>query len=303
MSGKWWRRALWAGLVTWVAACGRGGSSELDPGAPVGSPGPAKRVLPTNAAAVDFVLDLVEPERIVALPDTVDEFANVAIDPARFGPERRFHEFTAEVLLGFRPDLVIVSPWQGQDTIDRLGEAGVRVLELKPVETLDDIRDLLTVLGAELGVPERAAAKLAEFDRRVLALREAAEARPAWKAVSYTNYGSGGWAAGSGSTADLVLGLAGLVNQAKEAGRVGHDSVDIETLLTWDPDWIVVSRPSETYGATRAFLEGESALRGLACLREGRIAEVPANLYSTTSHFLVEAAEALAAELDTYAAR
>ena len=257
----------------------------------------------TAAAAVDFVLDLVAEERVVALPYTVDEFANVPIDHLRFGPERRFQDFTAEVLLGFRPDLVIVSPWQGQDTIDRLREAGVRVLELQPVKDLEDIRALLVQLGAELGVPEHAAERLADFDRRVAALREAAKGRQSWRAVSYTNYGSGGWAAGGSTTADLIMTLVGLTNQAKLAGRMGHDAVDIETLLTWDPDWFVVSRPSDTYGATRAFLESESALADLACLRAGRIAEVPTNLHSTTSHFLVAAAEALAAELDAYVAR
>lgn len=280
-------------VLSTLGACGPTEREE-----PASKTGIRTRVVPTNAAAVDYVLDLVSPERIAALPNTALEFTNTEVDLSTFDADQRFDDFKAEVILSYDPDLVIASPWQGQDTIDRLREFGIEVIELSAVQSLEDIRRTLQLLGKALDAEDRSAELLADFDRRCAVLRTASEERPAGSGVSYLNYGSGGWVAGGGTTADLILKLAGIENRAAQEGRRGHDTLDIETLLTWDPEWIVISKPSETYGATRAFLEGEPALEGLRCLLEGNIAEVPADLFSTTSHYLVRAAEALASELE-----
>jgi ABC-type Fe3+-hydroxamate transport system substrate-binding protein len=255
------------------------------------------RILPTNASAVDYVLSLVDAERVVAIPNTVDDYANVPGLDA-FGEDERFNQFSAEVLLSFAPDLIVASPWQGKDTIARVRAAGVRVFELGTVKSLDDINRSLLELGEELHATERAQHLVDDFAMRVAAMKTAAAVREPISAISYTNYGSGGWAAGAGTTADMVLGLAGIENLAAQEGRSGNETLDVETLLTWDPDWIVVSKPSGAYGATRAFLENEASLIGMSCLKSGQIAEVPAALHSTTSHFLVDAAEALVEEID-----
>jgi len=290
MNRNWIRIGLFV-LVAAFASCG----------SPVAEPAAKEkytRVLPTNAAAVDLVFDLIGSSNIAAVPRTVDEFANVTVDPVQFTANKRFGQFSAEVLLAFEPDLVVVSPWQGRDTVERLREAGVRVVELRAVQSFDDLRRGIAELGEILDANTRASELLREFDANCASLSEAAEARKGQTAICYTNYGSGGWVAGQGTTANMVLELAGLTNLAAEAGRTGHDTVDIESLLTWDPDWIVVSKPSEAYGVTRSYLEGEEALAGLRAITENRIIEIPAALYSTTSHFLVGAAEALDVELD-----
>lgn len=285
--------ALLAALGAVLAACGGGGPVAPGTGGP-GDPD-ARRLLPTNAAAVEFLVDLAGTDEVVGLPYTALEFCCVDLGDL---PERvpTFTEFSAEVLLSFAPDLVVVSPWQNIDAVDRLEEAGVEVVVLPAVEGLEDVRRGLVEVGAALGADARAAALLADLDGRVAALTERVAARPGLRprALSYTNYGSGGWGAGAGTTAALVMELAGLDNALAETGRTGHDAVDLEQLLDLDPDLYVVSKPSETYGVTRAYLEGEAALAGTRAVAGGAIAEVPANLYSTTSHHLVRAAEALA---------
>ncbi|MDF1800928.1 MAG: ABC transporter substrate-binding protein [Planctomycetota bacterium] len=280
-------------VLALTAALGLSCSGDA-PRSPVEPGSTALRILPTNAAAVDFLVDLVGVECIVGLPYTALEFACAPIDGAAFEGGGTFDSFTAEVLLAFDPQIVVVSPWQNHDTIERLESAGVRIVTLPVIEDLDDVRAGLVQLGAELDAEERATELLAELDARVAALAERTARTTPLRAVSYTNYGSGGWAAGSGCTADVVIRLAGLTNAVAESGRSGHDSIDIEGLLTLDPDLFVVSRPSETYGVTRAYLEGEEGLAGMACMQAGAIVEVPTNLYSTTSHYVVAAAEALA---------
>ena len=294
------RGRLLGTLLAGLAACAPTGAprGELAGAAP----GPPMRVVPTNATAVDYVLDLIEPARVVALPDTVEDYATVSLELERWPAERRFSQFSAEVLLDFDPDLVIVSPWQDQSTIERLSESGVRVVELPKVESLDDIRASIRVAAEALQAEERAQLLLADFDARVEALERAARARGRVAGLVYTNYGSGGWAAGGGTTAHHMLLLAGVDNVAAEAGRQGHDMLGIEELLSMDPDILVISQASRDYGVTRAFLEQEPALASLGAIAEGRIVELPAALFSTASHHLLDAAEALAREVDALVA-
>ena len=255
------------------------------------------RVLPTNATAVDIVFDLVGPERVVAVPDTVADYATVALDLEYWKGDRVFAELSAEVLLALDPDLVVVSPWQDQGTIDRLVESGIEVMELPPVSELDDIREAIKMTGAALHAEEQAAELLTDFNARVAKLEKAAQANEKVTGLVYTNYGSGGWTAGSGTTAHHLLELAGVENVAATAGRVGHDGVDIETLLDMDPYILVISKPSRDYGVTRAYLEGEKALASLEAIAEDRIIELPSGLFSTASHHVLDAAELLAREV------
>ena len=133
-----------------MAACG--GAAE-EPLVPSDDPASFERLLPTNAAAVDLLVDLVGTDAIVGLPYTALEFACAPLDgladPDTGVPT--FVEFHAERLLAFDPDLVVVSPWQNADTVARLEESGVTVVVMPSVETLDDVRAGLVELGAVLG--------------------------------------------------------------------------------------------------------------------------------------------------------
>jgi len=112
--------------------------------------------------------------------------------------------------------------------------------------------DCLHVLATALGADERGRAVEAALAPRLTALR--ARNLPPLSAVSYTNLGTGGWVAGSGTTADILFALVGLENAAARAHLVGHREIDLEGLLSLAPDVIVVGAPDEKEGivSTRA---------------------------------------------------
>ena len=269
-------------------------------GAPTGTSDPPSlppsRVLPTTTGAADLVLALISPDRVVAVPKPYLEFA---VEQGIAWPEgSTFTRFTAEGLLARNPDLVVTGAWQSQDTISWLEQSGVKVLELPKIDALDDIRASIEALGSALFAEERARALLQEIERRTEALQASSGPRRSLTALAYTNFGSGGWAAGKGTTADLMIRLTGLVNAAGGERREGHGSINIEELLELDPDFLVISRPSDAYGATLAFLRAEPALAHLSSLKNGRVIELPSALFSSSSHHLLTAAEALASAVD-----
>ncbi len=258
---------------------------------------PPRRVLPANAGAADLCLALLEPERVAALPQAAFEYSRVGQESGRWSALPRFQGFDTESLLAHRPDLVLAHGWQSPETLASLRRSGVYVLVLPLPLVWDDVREAVRACGRAFGEEARAAQLLAELDRRVELLRARAGAERL-AALSYVNLGTGGWAAGKGTTADILFELAGLRNAAAEAGLEGHATLDHEGLLVMDPDVIVVGVEGDgDMRPTEAYLRAEPSLASLRALREGRVVGLPQRLFTTSSTELVAGAELLAQRL------
>ncbi len=134
----------------------------------------------------------------------------------------------------------------------------------------------------------------ADLKRRQAALASAAEGKPRLRVLPYTNFGSGGWSAGAGTTLDILIRLAGYENAGAEVGLKGHFRADNERLLTIDPDLILVPEGNAEYSPSAAYLRAEEVLQDLAALRKDGVVQIPAVLYQSNSHTLMEAAEVFA---------
>ena len=267
-------------------------------------PAPPQRILLGNASAVDMVTALVGPERVVALPEQALAFSRLAEGLGPFDAVATFDRFEAEVVLSFRPDLVVCDPWATTSTVARLRELDVPVLSLPQVVAFDDVLASLEVLGRALGAEDRAAELVADLERRTRQLAERARRRVELRALSYTNSGAGGWSAGKGTTNHELITLAGLANATAEAGRVDHVRTSFEELYALDPDFLLVGdyRPGMEDGGSRRFLAEEPALAELRAVREDRVLLIPARLFSASSQEIVAGAEALADAVDAWLA-
>jgi ABC-type Fe3+-hydroxamate transport system substrate-binding protein len=271
----------------------------LPDGATLRVPERAKRILPMSASAVDYVISLAPREHIVAVPSTATDYSVGLQDRDPWPEADMVLEFSAEAMLARDPDLVIAHVWQTPaEALDVVEAAGVPVLRLGTVESLQDVLDTVHLVASAVDEP-RAGAQLAhELQQRAAALSDGAGDRAGLRALSYTNFGSGGWSAGSGTTAHVLIELAGMQNAGATDDRVGHYELDIERLLMLDPDVILLSESTSEYSASRSFLESEAALSSLSALEREWLVSLPASLFSTNSHHLMDSAERLAGEVD-----
>jgi iron complex transport system substrate-binding protein len=288
-----------------VAGCSDGSSSAAAPGPLVrafgrgGEPlrydAPPSRILPTNAAALDFVAALVGPERVVALPETAATYSIVPVGEAPWRDKPTLVDYTAEKVLALDPGLVVAHAWQDANATAILRRAGVGVVELPDVTEFEHLALVLRALGDLLHAEERAEEEIAALEARREALVAGRPAR-ARSALFYSNFGAGGgWTAGAGTVEALILRLAGLDNAAADAGIEGHPQVDLEQLLSLAPDLLIVPASGEDseFSATRAFLDGEPLAQELEAVRAGRLIVLPVRLYSTASQQILDAAEAI----------
>ncbi len=253
------------------------------------------RILPVNASAVDFLASLVEPSRVVALPETVGRYAT-------FLPEGGWqslpvmHDLETESVLVRDPDLVIAHSWQDQSSIESLRRAGIPVLRLPETHEYDRLREVVLALGELLDVEDVSQALVRDCDARVEALASRSSRSKATM-MTYSNYGTGGWTAGSRTTFDVVISLAGYENAAATAGIESHARVEIETLLRIDPDVLIVAE-SDGDDPTLSLLSSDEIFQGLSAVRLGRIVSLPGRLALADSHRVVDAAESLVAAVE-----
>jgi ABC-type Fe3+-hydroxamate transport system substrate-binding protein len=258
-------------------------------------PEPPQRILPLNASAVDALNVLVEPGRVVGLPQTALNYSTLLNDREAWLALSRYEETSATALLGYEPDFVISHEWQAATALPYLRRADVPVLVLPMPKSLDDACAQVTLLGEVLDCSDRAAALLADIERRRAALIETSASRSEVRVLGYSNYGTGGWAAGQGTTVDIVIALAGMQNAARDAELENFQEINYEVLLRMDPDLILVEdADGGAAGPTESLLMSEPALSRLRAVTTGGIARLPRRLSSTTSHQMIEAAEMLA---------
>jgi iron complex transport system substrate-binding protein len=258
-------------------------------------PAPPRRILCANAAWVDFVTLLVGPERLVALPAEAFGYSRLTGQERRWEAVARLPVFDAERALALAPDLVLGHAWQKPETFVALRRAGVPTLAIAVPHTWDDVVATLDLLGTILGERTRVRELQTGLETRRAALLERARPYAGLRVLSYTNLGAGGWTAGSGTTADVLIALAGLRNAAGEAGLVGDVTAPRERLIAIAPDVFLVGRPdrSESSPPSADFLLGDPDLRELEAIRERRIVALPPALFTALSPELLAGAEAL----------
>jgi iron complex transport system substrate-binding protein len=272
----------------------RGGTTIDVPARPM-------RILPASTALLDWLEPLVDPARLVAVPNLTEKYSLVATSPraTEFLARPRFAHFLSDQLTELAPDLVLVQAWHDQATRDRLVESGIAVVELPLVAEWNEVLDGTRLLGELLDEGARAADLVADLTRRRELLAERRRGH-APRVVVYANYNSGsiGTVTGKGSTMHLCVELAGARNAAAERGLAQHADADLELLFTLDPDVLVIPHGDDGGSTTRDYIRSTRALDGLRAVREGHIAELDGRLIEAASFHVLYAAEALATELE-----
>lgn len=265
-----------------------GAGEELAP------PTHATRVLAASASAFDVIVDLLPRERIAAIPRPALEWSPLPGGREAWTDFPVLERFEGELALALEPDLVVASTWTERAPLAAVREASIYVLELPDAGTWDDLTAAVTRVGEVVGTTERAREVVDDLARRRAALADAATDSRALRVLAYSNFGAGGTTAGTETTVDLMIRLAGHVNAAAEAGLARHPQLSLEQVIAIDPDVFLTASGRDGVHPGAEFLRSEEALAGLRAIRDGRIVVLPADLYSTASHRVLDAAEELA---------
>lgn len=245
-----------------------------------------RRIVSLNTISDHLLLDLVEPERLIAITQYTAEGHP---DAWRFGARPAVgRSDQIEEVISLRPDLVVVSRFAEETFMERLREAGITVFDLGEMLGVATTRANIRALGVLLDERERSERAERRLARELAELEAAippGERVPGIYLSVYGDHFSGGT---KGTSYADVLHYAGVRDLAAEHGFEGWPRYTPEQLLALDPPLIV------THPGRAAAICDHSLLQGLrACGEGGRIVEVAESWLDDPGLGVIEAARSI----------
>jgi len=283
-------RPLLAVLVAMLlaSACGGVDSSIAmsgSPGVDRGSPahdGPT-RIVSISTVATEMLFAIGAGHRVVAV-DSMSNFPSEApsTDLSGFEPN-------VEAILGFAPDLVILSYDPG-DVVASLDVAGVASLLLGAAQTIADTYSQIEALGAVTGDEDAAATLVAEMQAEIAVLADSVQSRD--EPLSYYHeLDETLYTVTSTTFIGEVYALAGLVNAADPAdpdgSAWGYPQVSAEYLLNADPD-IIFLADTKCCAQDVAAVAARPGWANLTAVSRGEIVELDDDVASRWGPRIVE---------------
>lgn len=281
-------RRTWCIAALALAACGR---ANVDP-----PTGPRARVI-SQVVLADEVLWGLGPDvhpRVVAVSTMADDprYSSVAGEwPASVARVAG----GSEDLVALAPDLVVVADFTATETRVLLERLGMPVLQLSGFDGFADYRRHVRAIAEALDVAARGEALVSTFDERLERMR--AGAKPGADAPAIVSWQEG-TVAGSGTIFADQAEAAGFRLLPAQHGIVGHQSLALETLIAWDPAYVVVACTGrDTDGCAQAERDF-AAMPGIAATRaarEGGVIAVPTDMLYSTGVGMLDVVDRLAA--------
>ncbi|MBT6371098.1 MAG: ABC transporter substrate-binding protein [Acidimicrobiaceae bacterium] len=271
-----------------ASACGGVDSSIAmsgSPGVDRGSPahdGPT-RIVSISTVATEMLFAIGAGHRVVAV-DSMSNFPSEApsTDLSGFEPN-------VEAILGFAPDLVILSYDPG-DVVASLDVAGVASLLLGAAQTIADTYSQIEALGAVTGDQDAAATLVAEMQAEIAVLADSVQSRD--EPLSYYHeLDETLYTVTSTTFIGEVYALAGLVNAADPAdpdgSAWGYPQVSAEYLLDADPD-IIFLADTKCCAQDVAAVAARPGWANLTAVSRGEIVELDDDVASRWGPRIVE---------------
>lgn len=198
----------------------------------------AEKIVSTFLCTDEYVFRLVAKEHIAALSfEAADRHPVVSTIAGAVARARiRTVRPSAETVLALEPDLVVMYAGTMPGLRAALARAHVAVLDVPWANSLDEVRRVTAMLGDRLGARGRAAAMLADMDRRIAAVRARAP-RPPVRTLIYEANGY----SGTGGMTGEIMSLAGLEDAAPSLAPTRLDTVPVEAVVAHAPELLILS--------------------------------------------------------------
>jgi iron complex transport system substrate-binding protein len=253
-----------------------------------------QRIVSQTLATDEILLAVCEPERIIAFSKFAldPEYSNVA-DIVRQQNVRQVE--STEDIVTLNPDLIFIASYSRAEIAEQLKTVGAPVFRFASFASIDDIKKNIRSVGYATGDDERAAAIVAEMERRLENSR--ARIPHGGKPPRVLSYGLSGSTAGSDTLFDDILRTVGAINVAAERGLKGFQRISAEQITEWQPDFIITGSAPNTLEDTRRRLLANPAVAASNAARAGHIIIMDNQLFLAVSHHITDTMDALIDEL------
>ena len=256
------------------------------------------RIIAQSMTFDTLLLGVVPPERLVAcnilcgkedFSFVVEETKNIPVKLTMF------NYIPTDTVLKLKPDIIVLPGTAKPEMIQTFRDLGFPVLVCKSNNSIQDVRDNLTLLGKALQEEKAAEKAIAEMDRQLKEIHQVlAEKKKPWPVgmlvSQMTSYG------GKGSMFDVLCTEAHVTNGIAHVGLHSGEKLTKELVIKADPDFFMVSAPTKKdYYKSEDFKKeflSDPAYKGLRALNNN--VEIPNKYLYTNSQNCVYAIKGIA---------
>ncbi len=236
---------------------------------------PAETVVSCYYISTYAMIALGAQERVVGLEkkaDTRPIYSMAAPELIEKPAVGTMKELDVEAVAALAPELVIM-PAALIDYADTLTELGIPVMVVNP-EGHDELVEMLTLMGAALGLEENAAALVSYYDEQLAAIEQlgADSEKPSVLMLSNSSYLS---AAPATMYQSSLIDAAGGVNAASELEGDYWTELSYEDIIAMSPEVIVIPAGADY---TAADVTGDAQLANLPAVQSGAVYQMPSGL-------------------------
>ncbi len=251
-----------------------------------------QRIIPHSTGLTEILWAIVPHERLIAVHKSCKDRQFSFLAPLLSDDLPTYGTDDAEIVIGYRPDLVLTSFFSNANFLHQLRTAGVPMAQFGFFDDLDSIKDQILLAG-QLTDEEASAQRLVEvMQEKLQAIQTAVRGRrnSTGKSPTVLYYDNMAYVAGSGTTFDSMCKALDVTNIAAAKGIRNFKQIDYETLLQWDPDVIIVPEES-TFDSQ---LYSQEILATSRAVRQKNIREMPTVYLLSSSQYLVASINYLA---------
>jgi len=245
---------------------------------------------PSNTEVL-FALGL--DDRIVGVTEYCN-YPDGALDKEKIGG---FSTVSIEKVVALRPDLVVASSGNNQDTVERIKSLGVPVY-FADVESLNGIYATFEKLGYITGTYEKASEIISGLKIREDKVRKEGEAFVKKPVVAHVIWHDPIYASGKGTFQDELIHIAGGVNAFSD--KNSHVIVNIEEFVNKNPDILMVNSGcgmgSDNANIMEYFMN-EPRLSGLSAISSNRTIMVDSDVVDRAGPRLWDLLEEIAPKI------
>ncbi|NMB34673.1 MAG: cobalamin-binding protein [Firmicutes bacterium] len=250
-----------------------------------------ERIISLAPSNTELLFALGLEKRIVGVTEYCN-FPPEALDKPKAGS---FSEPYLEQIISLQPDLVVASELLVTgEVLEQLEGLDFPVLVLHP-SGIEEVCQVLELLGAVTGEKEKAAGLITEMEARLAAVQEKLQQLPAGERVRvyYEVYADPLMTAGSISVIHEIIGKAGGENIFADV-ETAFPRVSPEAVIERDPEIILYSDQHGSEGTFDQEITNRPGWETISALQEERIFGLNADKFTRPGPRLAEAVEELA---------
>ncbi len=250
------------------------------------------RIIPHSTGLTEILWAIVPHEQLVTVHKSCKDRQFSFLAPLLPNDLPTYGTDDAEIVIGYRPDLVMTSFFSNENFLHQLHTANVPLAQFGFFDDLDSIKDQILLAGRLTGEEASAQRLVTVMNAKLHDIQTAVRGRrgSTGKPPTVLYYDNMAYVAGSGTTFDSMCEALGVTNIAAAKGVRNFKQVNYETLLQWDPDVIIVPEES-TFDKQ---LYSQEILATARAVEQKNIRKMPTVYLLSSSQYLIASINYLA---------